>query len=247
MGVSSISTVKKIFIILHVFVLALLFLQYLSLSQKNSRKEYKFSTTCQQIIEGDQSVIGRAKEIMKRTKKFFISPQKYLNLTSNCKRFKDDRGYILKALSENEDQFPIAYSINIYKDIEQFERLLRAIYRPQNYYCIHVDKKSPDVFHRAVEKIVNCFTNVFVASNNVEVKWGEFSSLQSTLICMKELYGRSKLWKYLINLTGQEFPLRTNNELVEILKKLGGKSMVYGTQPPKNRFSFIYTRLLYPT
>ena len=35
-----------------------------------------------------------------------------------------------------------------------------------------------------------------------------------------------KKWKYFINLTGQEFPLRTNWELVQILKVLGGVTII---------------------
>ncbi|XP_028414418.1 N-acetyllactosaminide beta-1,6-N-acetylglucosaminyl-transferase-like isoform X3 [Dendronephthya gigantea] len=241
----SISGLKKISVILQVFVIALLFLQYFQLDQINYGKvikSHKFTTTCQRIMKGDRIAIRKAEKIMNHFPKQPFSPESYIKLASNCEKFKNERGYVMKALSENEAEFPIGYAINIYKDIEQFERLLRAIYRPQNYYCIHVDKKSPDVFHRAVEKIVSCFSNVFVASHSINVNWGEFSVLQSTLTCMKDLWERSKLWKYFINLTGQEFPLRTNNELVEILQKLEGKSVVYGAQPPKNRHRgrFIY-------
>ena len=34
--------------------------------------------------------------------------------------------------------------------------------------------------------------------------------------------------RYFINLTGQEFPLKTNGELVEILKTLNGSNVVMG-------------------
>ena len=46
---------------------------------------------------------------------------------------------------------------------------------------------------------------------------------------MKDLWKRYKNWKYFINLTGQEFPLRTNNELVEILKTYKGTADVMTT------------------
>ena len=36
-------------------------------------------------------------------------------------------------------------------------------------------------------------------------------------------------WKYFINLTGQEFPLKTNWELVQILKALNGTNIVEAT------------------
>ena len=41
-----------------------------------------------------------------------------------------------------EAVFGIAFCIMMYKDVEQFERLLRAVYRPQNIYCVHVEASS---------------------------------------------------------------------------------------------------------
>ena len=185
---------------------------------------------CKRIINGDKKEISRAKKIMKNYPKKPISCQTFLNLTKNCSKYKNERGYILRALRKREKEFPIAYSMMIYKDIEQFERFLRAIYRPQNYYCIHIDKKSPKIFHRAVQGISDCFPNVFIASTLVEVRWAEFLSLQAYLNCMEDLYKRYKDWKYFINVSGQEFPLKTNNELVKRLERLDGKSMVRSTK-----------------
>ena len=224
----------------------LLLFQYLHIDGWMSKKHFAtkpltsqssrhYTDVCKQIVDGNSSVIKKANSSMSHFVKQPISPWKYIDLTKNCNYFAKNRGYILKALSKNEEDFPIAFSINIYKDVEQFERLLRAIYRPQNFYCIHVDKKSPSIFRRAVKKISSCFSNVFVASEIIKVVWGESSILQSQLICMKDLWKRSNTWKYLINLTGQEFPLKTNNELVDILQKLKGKSIVKGRYASKQR------------
>jgi len=46
----------------------------------------------------------------------------------------------------------------------QVERLLRAIYMPQNFYCIHIDSKAPAHVHQLTAAIANCFDNVFIAS-----------------------------------------------------------------------------------
>jgi hypothetical protein len=114
----------------------------------------------------------------------------------------------------------------MYKDVDQVERLLRAIYRPQNIYCIHVDSKTDDTLYRAIQNVSHCFDNVFVLNKRVNVKWGEMSVLEPELLCMKELLTRNKRWKYFINLTGQEFPLKTNYELVKILQAYNGSNDV---------------------
>ena len=150
----------------------------------------------------------------------------YINATGNCTNFRQSRGYIMSSLSPEEAAFSIAYSILAYTDLEMLERLLRSIYRPEHVFCVHVDIKSKRDYFRAVESIVNCFPNVFLAPKRVDVKWGNFSVIEPDLICMKALWNRDKKWKYFINLTGQEFPLKTNSELVKILTAYRGANDV---------------------
>jgi len=80
------------------------------------------------------------------------------------------------ALSAEEAEFPLAFSISMYTDVEQMERLLRAIYQPQNLYCLHVDIKSSLLIHRTVAAIARCFDNVWVATHLDKVKWGDVRS-----------------------------------------------------------------------
>ncbi|XP_052794083.1 beta-1,3-galactosyl-O-glycosyl-glycoprotein beta-1,6-N-acetylglucosaminyltransferase-like [Mya arenaria] len=154
---------------------------------------------------------------------------KYGNLTSNCTHFVTHRGYITDAFTEEEKQFPIAFSILIHTEVKQAETLLRAIYRPQNLYCIHVDTKSSAAFYEEILAISSCFDNVFLSSQRFDVKWGTMSVLEPEIECMKDLWNKSVSWKYFINLTGQEIPLRTNLELVKILKAYNGANDIYAT------------------
>ena len=62
--------------------------------------------------------------------------------------------------------------------ILQLELLLRAIYRPQNQYCIHIDAKQPDSFTKAIKDLAGCFDNVFIASKLEYVVYAGFSRLQ---------------------------------------------------------------------
>ena len=113
----------------------------------------------------------------------------------------------MSSLTKIEAAFPLAFSVLMYKDIEQVERLLRAIYRPQNIYCIHVDKKTDNKIYRAMEGVAHYYDNIFMTATRINVRWGQFSVLEPELMCMKELLQRNKKWKYFINLTGQAFPL----------------------------------------
>lgn len=146
---------------------------------------------------------------------------------TNCSSFVTSRGYPKQPASDDEFRFPIAYSLVVYKDFEQFEMLLRAVYQPQNIYCIHVDRKAQRQFQDKVGKLIKCFPNVYLASKSYHVIWGRMGVIEADLICMRDLLIRHKTWKYFINLTGQEFPLKTNWEIVQQLKTSNNKSLVH--------------------
>jgi hypothetical protein len=182
---------------------------------------------CRGVFENNPKMIQEATTYMKHHPRLAISDASYFNLLEDCDIFIKERGYIMQALSDEEENFPLAYDILMYKDVEQTERLLRAIYMPQNYYCIHVDKKAPSGVQKVIKKLTQCFPNVFVASKLEHVFWATMSVLQADLNCMEDLL-RFKKWRYFINLTGQEMPLRSNRELVRILKAYDGANEVEG-------------------
>ncbi len=123
--------------------------------------------------------------------------------------------------------------------MQNFERLLRAIYAPQNIYCVHVDKKSKDSVISAINGITSCFPNVFMVSEPVNVVYAAWPRVQADLNCMADLYNSSTKWKYFINLCGQDFPLKTNLEIVRMLRSLrGGNSLESEKMPVEKRWRF---------
>ncbi|KAM9641807.1 beta-1,3-galactosyl-O-glycosyl-glycoprotein beta-1,6-N-acetylglucosaminyltransferase isoform 2-T3 [Trichechus inunguis] len=193
---------------------------------------------CTKVLQGDVDEIRKVKLKM-LTVKFRNRPRwttyDYINMTSDCRSFIKRRKYIVEPLSKEEVEFPIAYSIVVHHKIEMLDRLLRAIYMPQNFYCIHVDKKSEDSFLDAVMGIASCFSNVFVASQLERVVYASWSRVQADLNCMKDLYRMSADWKYLINLCGMDFPIKTNLEIVRQLKSLMGENSLETEKMPAHK------------
>ncbi|XP_061192655.1 LOW QUALITY PROTEIN: beta-1,3-galactosyl-O-glycosyl-glycoprotein beta-1,6-N-acetylglucosaminyltransferase 3-like [Saccostrea echinata] len=145
----------------------------------------------------------------------------------NCSIFFLIYDYENFIVSKEELNFPLAYTILTHKDAVQTEKLLRAIYRPHNIYCIHVDKSSSTSLHNAMKAIASCFPNVFIVSKVEDVIYASFSRLQADLNCMTDLLQTREVpWKYMINLPSQEYPLKTNAEIVKILKLFHGKSSI---------------------
>uniref|UniRef100_A0A8C4EKF8 Beta-1,3-galactosyl-O-glycosyl-glycoprotein beta-1,6-N-acetylglucosaminyltransferase n=1 Tax=Dicentrarchus labrax TaxID=13489 RepID=A0A8C4EKF8_DICLA len=137
-------------------------------------------------------------------------------------QFKLSRKYLPFPLSKEEEDFPLAYSMVVHNKVQNFERLLRAIYAPQNIYCVHVDNKSEASVFFAIQAITSCFENVFMVSQAVNVVYAAWPRVQADLNCMADLYNASTKWKYFINLCGQDFPLKTNLEIVRKLRSLKG-------------------------
>nr|CAH8875306.1 unnamed protein product [Trichobilharzia regenti] len=128
-------------------------------------------------------------------------------------------------LTEEELNFPLAFSVITYRDFDRAFRLIKAIYRPNNVYCIHTDKNTNSIeYTEFVQYVQQLGENIYFVPEDqrVHVVWGRYSVLEADLNCAKLLLAKSKKWRYFINLTGHEFPLRTNWELVKALKALNG-------------------------
>ncbi|KAK3601140.1 hypothetical protein CHS0354_019133 [Potamilus streckersoni] len=204
------------------------------INRKEDEKYFKQNwnvpeVSCRNIFDGNETELKKAEDIAKKTQNATLTESDYIKLTEDCEKFRKERGYIMSPLTYMEENFPIAFSLLLFKDVGQAERLLRAVYRPQNIYCVHVDQKSPDDVKKAVQGISSCFDNIFLTPISFDVQWGTMTVLEPELLCMKELWEKSKKWKYFINLTGQEFPLKTNYELVQILQAYDGANDIEGT------------------
>ncbi|XP_015239627.1 PREDICTED: beta-1,3-galactosyl-O-glycosyl-glycoprotein beta-1,6-N-acetylglucosaminyltransferase 7 isoform X1 [Cyprinodon variegatus] len=151
-----------------------------------------------------------------------------------CSNLTTELHFINATLSREEENYPLAFIITIHKELEVFVRMLRAIYMPQNVYCIHVDAKAPMEYQEAVEKLASCFDNVFLSSRREKVTYAGFSRLQADLNCMKDLSTSPIPWRKVINLCGQDFPVMSNLELVQYMqsKEWRDKNMTPGVKQP---------------
>lgn len=204
------------------------------------RTYHTYKVDCQAIYDMDPMEVGKSLAIRRN-----LWPQEsdisLITLTSDCPAFIRLRGYDGMCPSEVEKGFPLAYSIVVHKYAWMVERLLRAVYSPNNVYCIHYDRKSSYNFILAMEGLARCLPNVFIVSKQELVHYASISRLKADLNCLSDLQRSEVKWKYVINLCGQDFPLRTNMELVSELKSLNGSNMLETTRPTefkKERFTF---------
>ncbi|XP_017335573.1 beta-1,3-galactosyl-O-glycosyl-glycoprotein beta-1,6-N-acetylglucosaminyltransferase 7 [Ictalurus punctatus] len=153
----------------------------------------------------------------------------------DCSRIQSELHFIMETLSKEEEDYPLAFIITMHKDLEMFVRVLRAIYAPQNIYCIHVDAKAPEDYKMRVEKLAECFPNVFLSSVSEKVTYAGFSRLKADINCMEDLVRSPVNWQKVINLCGQDFPVQSNLELVRYMQDANWRdyNMAPGIKQPK--------------
>ncbi|KAK6190571.1 hypothetical protein SNE40_002407 [Patella caerulea] len=146
-------------------------------------------------------------------------------ITENCQLFRHINGYDDKVITQLEEDFPLAFGIRLYNSPEQVEQILRIIYRPHNFYCIHVDTGSDKSIFNSLKAVARCFENVVVLSK-IRTVYSSIRLVEADLLCMKEALKSSVRWKYFLNMAGEEVPLKTNLEIVQICQLLQERSDV---------------------
>jgi hypothetical protein len=112
----------------------------------------------------------------------------------------------------------IAYLILVHRYPEQFKRMFKAIHHPLNHYLIHVDKTSDPQILKNIQLFLSDYPNAELLKPE-KALWGGYSLVNIELRGMSRLLETNKEWTHFINLSGQDFPLKTQkfirNFLVE--------------------------------
>ncbi|XP_063396246.1 beta-1,3-galactosyl-O-glycosyl-glycoprotein beta-1,6-N-acetylglucosaminyltransferase-like [Mytilus trossulus] len=187
---------------------------------------------CIKLVMGEREELKKASGYIKHNK--IGNKCQLINLVENCNALKIAHNYVTdnKTIFKEELEFPLAFAIKMHTSPEQAEQLLRNIYRPHNVYCIYVDKKSKEETFNLIQKVGNCFDNIFIVENRIEVVYSSINLVEAEVECMRIVSKSKKNWKYYINLTGQEFPLKTNLEIVKILQRLNGANDIESYEYP---------------
>ena len=89
---------------------------------------------CSKLFDNNLIEIAKARSLSDYFPTAGDTLKLYTLITTECEIFKRFRRYVTEPMTPVEAKFPLAYSIMTFKDVDQTERLLRAIYRPQNLY-----------------------------------------------------------------------------------------------------------------
>lgn len=128
----------------------------------------------------------------------------------------------------------IAYFILVHRYPEQFKRLFKAIYHPENHYLIHIDQKSVFTVNQEVQEFLEDYPNAYTLTSE-RVIWGGYSMVQSELKAMDYLLSHGLKWDYFINLSGQDFPLKSQEFIFDFLAENPGQNFLKIANQSKER------------
>ena len=131
-----------------------------------------------------------------------------------------------------EAKYKLVYFIAAYKNAEQLINLVETIYRPNNLYYLNIDKKSPIVFYKKIKATFKNYPNIFISRSFVT--WGKWDQVGTALSAIQKALATDYGWTHFINLSGQDFPLKSQEEIQAELAKQPQISFLEGEYFPKD-------------
>ncbi len=119
----------------------------------------------------------------------------------------------------------IAYLILVHRYPNQFKRLFRAIYHPANHYLVHVDKRSGVGLQTEIQDFLSGFPHASLLKSESTL-WGGYSLVDAELRGIKELLKMGLKWEFFINLSGQDFPLKSLTYIQDFLGRNIGRDFL---------------------
>ena len=125
----------------------------------------------------------------------------------------------------------IAYIILAHKLPDQLVRLVCKLNTKEDSFLIHVDKKTDDENYKRMYDPLSSIKNVRFLDRLV-CNYGDFSHVEATLNGIQEIITSGIKYDYVILLTGQDYPIKTNKYIKQVLEKGDAKSFLeYFTLP----------------
>lgn len=109
----------------------------------------------------------------------------------------------------------IAYILLCHKDPEQLVRLVNALKGTGDFY-IHIDKKSD------IRPFQACFKDnpfVYLLKKRINVTWAGWSMVKAYMLLLQAALKSEKHYTRFIMLTGQDYPLMSNQKILNIFEE----------------------------
>ena len=128
----------------------------------------------------------------------------------------------------------IAYLLLVHRFPDQFERLFAAIHHPDHHYVVHVDANADPSVSRQITSFLTSYPNAALLESRPAL-WGGYSLVDAELRGMAKLLELGADWEFFINLSGQDFPLKSQSAIRAFLSGNLGKEFIRAVDQQKFR------------
>lgn len=115
----------------------------------------------------------------------------------------------------------IAYLILCHKNETQIKKLISQLDDSNCDFFIHIDKKTTNICICENDHIFIC-----PEKKRVDVQWATFSMVQATINLINYLIDTGRSYDYVCLLSGQDFPIRSNQYIQEFFYKHNGTNFI---------------------
>ena len=116
----------------------------------------------------------------------------------------------------------IAYIVLCHKNAGQINKMIKKLDSKNCDFFLHIDKKS------SIEEDIIKNNHIFVLPNDkrIDVKWGDISMIDATVNLMESVFTSKIKYDYIWLISGQDFPLKSSQEIINFLEKNKGKNFI---------------------
>ncbi|CBY09500.1 unnamed protein product [Oikopleura dioica] len=120
------------------------------------------------------------------------------------------------------------------RSLRQIKRLVKNIYHTDHVLYFHVDSRS-HWLHSELKKLTLEYPNIFLADWRETPIWGGTSLLTTIFRGLTDMVEKQYKWDFFINLSFADFPVKSNDDLVQFLFKYRDKNFMksHGREPEK--------------
>ena len=119
----------------------------------------------------------------------------------------------------------IAYIITAYKLPDLLVRLVQRLNSEETSFFIHVDKKTDESIYKRMREPLAASGNVHFVEQIV-CNWGEYGQVRAPLIGIQAVLADEIQYDYVFLLTGQDYPIKSNRHIQQVLQNAGGRSFI---------------------
>jgi hypothetical protein len=130
----------------------------------------------------------------------------------------------------------LAYIISAYRNLGQVARLVRRLQADGASFFVHVDKKTDGRAYVDLVSSLEDLPSVHFLERH-PCHWGGFGHVRATLKGIDQLLGQGTRFDYAILLTGQDYPIKSNDYMDRFFETERPKSFMAFSRLPSDSWS----------